>query len=237
MLVNKYQKMTGLNACFLICFICISSFALGQDKKPFSIDSSFHNSYYDAKEKIYQEQKNNKYDIVFFGNSITERGPWEELIGNNLKIGNRGIGGDNTFGMKARIADVVLMKPRKIFLMMGVNDISRNLSTDMILKNYEEIIRLIKNKSPKTKIYLQSTLPLNDNLLKYDYLKGKSQMILTLNSGIKSLAKKYRLVYVDLYNELGKGDVLLESYTVDGIHINRDGYVRWVDFLKKKKYL
>src|SRR5690606_7230421 len=105
-----------------------------------SQDSTYNNWYYVSRENLYQELKHLKYDVVFFGNSIAERGPWQELIGRKYKIGNRGIGGDNTFGMKARIADVVKSKPKKIFLMMGINDVGRGLHCAWSLQNYEEII-------------------------------------------------------------------------------------------------
>lgn len=224
------------------CLFIISSllcFTQGnaQEKKELSRDSTYNNWYYVSREKLYQGLKDTKTDLVFFGNSITERGPWQELIGGKLKIGNRGIGGDNTFGMKARVADVVKTKPKKIFLMMGINDIGRGLPTEWTLKNYEEVIQIIKKNSPKTKIYVQSTLPLNEDVLKYDYLKGKAQAIRDLNTGIQELASKYKLTYVALSNVLGEGDKLLEKYTSDGIHINTEGYIRWVEYLKAKQYL
>ncbi|MBD1424858.1 GDSL-type esterase/lipase family protein [Sphingobacterium arenae] len=205
-----------------------------QDK---SQDSTYSNWYYEGREKLYQALKGKKYDVIFFGNSITERGPWQELVGRRYKVGNRGIGGDNTFGMKARIADVMKSKPKKVFLMMGINDIGRGLPTAWSLQNYEEIIRIIQRKSPKTKIYLQSILPLNEDILKYDYLKGKEEMVKALDNGIEALIHEYNLTYVDVKEVLADGYVLKKEYTTDGIHINTDAYIRWVEYLKEKKYL
>jgi len=202
-----------------------------------SQDSTYSNWYYLSREKLYQELKYVKYDVIFFGNSITERGPWQELVGRKYKVGNRGIGGDNTFGMKARIADVVGTKPKKIFLMMGINDVGRGLSTDWTLKNYEEIIRIIQEQSPKTKIYIQSILPMNEEVLKYDYLKGKEDMIRTLNRGIEELVRQYHLTYVNVKEWLADGYILKKEYTLDGIHVNTDAYIRWVQYLKEHKYL
>lgn len=202
-----------------------------------ALDSTYNNWYYDSRELLYQQLKGTPYDIVFFGNSITERGPWEELIGKRYVIGNRGIGGDNTFGMKARIADVMLSKPKKIFLMMGINDIGRGLPTSVILENYEQIIRIIKTQSPKTKIYVQSTLHMNEQLLTADYLKNKEQMVNALNEGIRVLTKKYNLPYINLNEVLADNGKLLKKYTMDGIHVNTDAYIHWVKFLKENKYL
>ncbi|MCT1523029.1 GDSL-type esterase/lipase family protein [Sphingobacterium hotanense] len=227
------MRASFLLLTILLCF----NKGFAQEKRDLSRDSSYNNWYYESREKLYQGLKNTKTDIVFFGNSITERGPWQELIAGKHRIGNRGIGGDNTFGMKARVADVVKTKPSKIFLMMGINDIGRGLPTAWSLKNYEEIILTIKKHSPKTKIYVQSTLPMNDELLKYDYLKGKEQLIRDLNAGIQKLATTYNLTYVELSDVLGENGILNKNYTSDGIHINTDGYIHWVDYLKAKKYL
>ncbi|NGM60793.1 GDSL family lipase [Sphingobacterium sp. SGG-5] len=202
-----------------------------------SQDSTYNNWYYASREKLYQELKHLRYDVVFFGNSITERGSWQELIGRKYKVGNRGIGGDNTFGMKARIADVVKSKPKKIFLMMGINDVGRGLPTAWSLQNYEEIIHIIRKESPKTKIYLQSVLPLNEHVLKYDYLLGKEERVRSLNKGIETLTRKYNITYVNVKEALADGYVLKEEYTIDGIHINTDAYIRWVEYLKAHKYL
>ena len=207
-----------------------------QAAKDMSRDSSYNNWYYDSREKLYQGLKGQKVDIVFFGNSITERGNWHELFP-TYKIANRGIGGDNTFGMKARIADVMLSKPKKIFLMMGINDIGRGHSTAWTLKNYEEIIQIIKKKSPKTKIYLQSTLPLNEPKIQYDYQRGREQNIRALNEGIVQLAKKYKLQYVNVKEVLADDYLLKSEYTEDGIHVNTAAYIKWANYLKEKKYL
>ncbi|SMG40726.1 GDSL-type esterase/lipase family protein [Sphingobacterium psychroaquaticum] len=219
--------------CALLSFIGTRA----QDKLKLSADSGYHNWYYESREKLYQGLKDRSYDVVFFGNSITERGPWQELIGRKYKVGNRGIGGDNTFGMKARIADVAKLKPKKIFLMMGINDVGRGLPTAWSLKNYEEVIQTIQQISPRTKIYVQSTLPLNEKVLKYDYLFHKEAMVRALNDGVLKLAQRYKLTYVDVKEVLADDHVLKADYTMDGIHINTDGYLVWVKYLKDKKYL
>ncbi|MGC4234649.1 MAG: GDSL-type esterase/lipase family protein [Niabella sp.] len=210
--------------------------AISQEKKA-SADSTFDNWYYVSREKLYQRLKGVKYDIIFFGNSITENGPWQELVGRKYKVGNRGIGGDNTFGMKARIADVALSKPKKIFLMMGINDIGRGLPASWILANYESIIQIIQKVSPKTRIYVQSVLPLNETVLKYDYLLNSEKAIRDLNTAIRNIAGKYGLVYVDVKEVLADEYMLKKEFTQDGIHVNTEAYIRWVQYLRDKKYL
>lgn len=121
--------------------------------------------------------------------------------------------------------------------MMGINDVGRGLPTAAILKNYEEIIETIRTESPKTKIYIQSVLPMNESRLAYDYLKGKESMVRALGEGAKAIADKYKLTYVDVKSVLANDYVLKEKYTADGIHLNTEAYIEWVKFLKDKRYL
>jgi lysophospholipase L1-like esterase len=52
------------------------------------------------------------------------------------------------------------------------------------------------------------------------------------------MARDTRATYVDLWpivvNEKGQLDA---SLTGDGLHLNQQGYERWVAFLKRKGYL
>mgnify|MGYP000061554644 CR=1 FL=1 len=65
-------------------------------------------------------------EIIFLGNSITDIGEWTE-VWQDIHVKNRGISGDNTFGVLARLDEVVSSKPSKIFIMIGINDISKNI--------------------------------------------------------------------------------------------------------------
>jgi lysophospholipase L1-like esterase len=201
------------------------------------IDSSYNNIYYQGRMELFENLPLPKKSIVFLGNSITERGEWHELIPDKI-IMNRGIGGDNTFGVRARLAPIVKSQPKKIFLLIGINDIGRGLPVDVIATNYRKIIEHVKKGSPKTSLYVQSVLPMNDDILKADYLKNKGHLIVQLNQEIQKLAAEYDLHYINLYEEFNSGQGKLKpELTMDGIHIRPAAYVLWVDYLKRKKYL
>ena len=61
--------------------------------------------------------------IVFLGNSITQGllRHTDKLIGNNIV--NRGISGDHTDGVSARLKEVIHYKPKAVFILIGVNDL------------------------------------------------------------------------------------------------------------------
>jgi lysophospholipase L1-like esterase len=202
-----------------------------------AIDSNFNNSYYQGRMELFNSLPVEKNAIVFLGNSITERGAWSELLPGKAVL-NRGIGGDITFGVLARLNEIVKSSPKKLFLLIGINDLSRGIPTDIILRNYEKIINQVKQRSPSTKIYVQSVLPLNDAVLQYDYLKNKKQLILKLNDGIKTIATRMKVSYIDLHPVFADTNGNLKNgLTDDGIHLKPAAYVLWVDYLKKNKYL
>jgi len=201
------------------------------------IDSSYNNTYYQGRMELFESLPVPKKSIVFLGNSITERGMWHELLPGKVTM-NRGIGGDNTFGVLARIAPIISSTPAKVFILIGINDIGRGLPVDVIANNYENMIVQFQKGTPKTKLYLQSVLPMNDDILKADYLKSKGYLIIQLNEKITALAKKYNLTYINLHEVFNDGNNNLKpELTMDGIHIKPAAYVLWVNYLKRKKYL
>ena len=81
---------------------------------------------------------------------------------------------------------------------------------------------LIKQKSPETKLFIQSILPTDnrENLQIVD--------ILSINAGLKNLTEKYNLTYINLFDLLKTKENNLDTiYTFDGLHVNGKGYLIW----------
>jgi len=77
-------------------------------------------------------------------------------------------------------------------------------------------------------LYLQSVLPINEQVIWYDYMKNKSERIVQLNEKLKPIAKEERIPYLDLYSKFAdKKGQLLPEYTADGIHLSAAGYLKW----------
>lgn len=58
-------------------------------------------------------------DVIFLGDSITDKCEWTELL-ENPNIKNRGISGDTTERILNRLDEIVESKPKQIFLMVGI---------------------------------------------------------------------------------------------------------------------
>ncbi|MBB5438190.1 lysophospholipase L1-like esterase [Pedobacter sp. AK017] len=177
-----------------------------------------------------------KKDFVFLGNSITAGTNWAKLLDlPNAK--NRGISGDITFGVLERLDQVISGKPAKVFVLIGINDISRNIPDSLILRNYKNIISRIKTGSKKTKIYFYTLLPVNASFNKFKNHYGKDEHILWLNSEIRKLADK-KVTVIDLYTHFIDGENHLKAnLTHDGLHLKPEGYQVWAEVLKNGGYL
>jgi len=59
---------------------------------------------------------------------------------NDSTVINRGIGGDITFDVLQRLDDVIKRKPSKLFILIGINDIGKDIPDAVIADNYRKII-------------------------------------------------------------------------------------------------
>ncbi len=168
--------------------------------------------------------------IVMLGNSITAGGEWSELL-NNPNILNRGIPGDHCDGMRQRLDEVLRHQPTKIFLMAGINDLAF-ISPAQTWPKYERLVNEILTKSPDTKLYLQSILPVN-NLVSPTPVDNDD--VRTLNKQIRQFAQAKNLIFIDLYAVMQDLDGNLDAaYTQDGIHLNGAAYVKWAAVINEE---
>lgn len=175
--------------------------------------------------------------IMFLGNSITEEANWKKLLKDSTII-NRGISGDITFGLLNRTEDVIKRKPAKLFILIGINDLFKEIPDEVILQNILSLVRQVKSGSPKTAVFIQSILPVNKSFKNFPRNYDKEDHIITINSQLKKLNKHFGYTYIDLYNQFTNGNLQLdEKYSYDGLHLNAAGYLHWSEILKTSKYL
>lgn len=172
-------------------------------------------------------------DIVFLGNSITDGGHFNELF-EMPNIKNRGISSDVIDGVAKRLTQVTKGHPAKIFLLIGINDVAQNVSAPKLIKKYEDLVDSIISQSPETKLYLQSVMPVNHSFKRYKTLYGKDKVIIDFNKGIKEIAEKKGVTYIDLWPMLADSEGRLKrAYTNDGLHLSGAGYKAWTKGIDK----
>lgn len=218
---------------FTLCFILVVSIVRGQAK---TWDSTFRPANWKRQVEQFKAYPDSKKDIIFLGNSITAGVDWAELL-QNPHVRNRGISSDISFGVLDRLSEVTEGKPAKVFILIGINDISRNVPDSVILNNYQRMISRIKTESPSTKIYFQTILPVNNEFTARGQF-NKDEHILFVNQELKKITEREKVCLIDLHPEfLGADNKLDKKYTYDGLHLNPTGYSHWAEILKKGKYL
>ena len=192
-----------------------------------------YSTFYYQRATLFEELPVTSKDIIFLGNSITNGGEWAELL-NNKHVKNRGISGDVCMGVYDRLDAILKGKPAKIFLLIGINDVSRGTPADTIVNRIGKIVKKIKKNSPKTKLYLQSILPVTDHYKMFGNHTRHWQMVKGINEKLVGLAESEKVTYIDLYSHFvdsvtGKMNV---QYSNDGLHLLGKGYLKWAEIVK-----
>jgi lysophospholipase L1-like esterase len=187
---------------------------------------------YALKTGQFRSYPNSSKDIIFLGNSITAGTDWAELLG-NPNCRNRGISGDITFGILGRLDEVTEGKPAKVFILIGINDIQWNTPDSIIINNYREIVNRIKKESPKTKIYVQTMLPVNNTFTQFKNHYNKDEHIAAVNDGYRKIAAEAGATLIELNKPFQDSEgKLKKELTMDGLHLNAEGYKLWAGLLK-----
>ncbi len=219
----------GLNLLFILIigltFIKFDKVDAGGKKSIAAKRTGFH---YFERTTLFNELPIPQGSIVFLGDSLTFRTEWSELFPGKNVI-NRGIGSDTTAGVLERLDNVVAAQPKQVFLLIGVNDLKYH-SVSATIQNYSKIVNWIQSESPRTEIFVQSLLPINNK--KYGKILSNDK-IKKMNTELRSLAKNTGVQYIDLYSIFAENDQLPEKYTVDGIHLTGKGYILWKEAIKE----
>ena len=188
--------------------------------------------YYARRATLFEELPIGKKDIVMLGNSLTDGGEFNELL-NNRHVKNRGIVGDIVQGLIDRIDPIIKGQPKKLFILTGVNDISHDVGADSIARAMEKLIVMVKQGSPRTKIYLQSLLPFNNDVREWKLLKGRDHVVVEANALLEQVARRQGVTWINLYplfvDDQGR---LRADLTNDGLHLMGKGYLIWRDAIE-----
>ncbi len=189
--------------------------------------------YWDRKSSLFEILPIRGEDIVMLGNSITDGGEFSELFGiHNIK--NRGISSDVITGVEKRLGQVTAGHPAKIFLLIGINDVSHGHSVATLAERYARLVKKIREQSPDTRLYIQSVMPIDNDYRRYKGLFGKEKTIRDFNVRIKEIAAGNGAEYIDLWPTLAGADgKLKKEYTNDGLHLNGAGYRAWTRAIEK----
>lgn len=224
----KYFVVAGLATAFLWIF-----FVFGKEvKKRWIVYVTLHSSHWEKRYKEMQQIRPGRYKTIFLGNSLTEMFYLGAYF-NDTTLLNCGIVGDFTEGLLKRVSLITRLKPSKLFIEIGINDMIEQISLNEINTNYKQLIRIIQEESQSTKIYIQSNLPVIINrpsLLTSD--EDVNNAVRKQNENLKKLAAETNCVYIDIYQEFSKEKDKESLFSWDGVHLTDKAYMIWSKKLK-----
>ena len=167
-------------------------------------------------------------DIIFIGDSIIEYYPLQELLETSKTIVNRGIRGYQT-GLLRENLDAHLYGDAvdQIVLLIGTNDIGKDVPMNEALNNLESVIQTISRDYPLSQIKLVSILPVNESTdFKQTVYIRTNEKIKAWNQAYQDLASAYMQVeYIPVFDSfLDEAGQLKPTYTTDGLHLSVAGY-------------
>ena len=178
--------------------------------------------------------------IIFIGDSIIEYYPLQELLGTSKTIVNRGIRGYQT-GLLLDNLDAHLYGDAvdQIVLLIGTNDIGKDVPMSQALGNLESVIQSISRDYPLSQIKLVSILPVHqgEEYKQTVYIRT-NEKIKAWNQTYQELASAYMQVeYVSVFEKLLDQEGQLKSdYTTDGLHLSVSGYQALSETLKTRLF-
>ncbi|MBH8556020.1 G-D-S-L family lipolytic protein [Nostocaceae cyanobacterium CENA357] len=155
-----------------------------------------------------------------------------ELLPEDRNWLNQAISGEISDGLLKRLGLFDSTQPEVIFVMIGINDLIRGISDEVILDNQRQIMNYLRRMHPKTQIVIQSILPHGGEEATWE---GREKLqaisnsrIRQLNQQLQGIAARRGVKYLDLYplfaNQQGN---LRREFTTDGLHLSPAGYIVW----------
>jgi lysophospholipase L1-like esterase len=194
----------------------------------------------ETQEKLKRYKILNQYvktgQVLFTGSSLMEQFPIYEFIQDyDIKetIYNRGVGGFTTALMSEYMEIMVYeLKPSKVFLNIGTNDLNApDYIEEALMERCESIVRQIQKHLPECKIYYMAYYPVNGE---YDFGDENMKQVLKIrtndrireaNAALEQMAARNNINFINVNKNLydGNGN-LKQEYSIEGMHIYPDGY-------------
>lgn len=175
--------------------------------------------------------------IVFAGDSLIQTFEWGEYFSipdSDVVIVNRGIGGDTIDQLidRSRVTFLGDHGPEKIFIMVGVNDVSEKVgeeefSPESVARKYRALLEAASAQVAPERICVHSILP----------VRGKKAFmnpaIRAVNTSLESYTNRKGFCYIDAHKKFADATGQLNARYAfeDGLHLSAEGYRLWLEIL------
>ncbi|MGL4739581.1 MAG: GDSL-type esterase/lipase family protein [Sarcina sp.] len=161
---------------------------------------------------------------VFLGDSQTEGLEVYNILNPTSVVALKG---GNLVTAKNSMQTLKNLSPSTVFILYGMNDILiYENDINSFIKDYEILIKEIKNTVPEGKIVVNAILPVNSNVLQN---RPIYQNINKYNIELEKLCSALNVPFVNSSSLLSNDKNLFEG---DGMHLKPEFYTKWLNILK-----
>ena len=147
------------------------------------------------------------------------------------------VGGENVIsityqGEKMRPEDVLAaIKPKRVFIMLGLNEIGVSGGVNWTINNYGKLIKNIRSKCPDIEIFIQSVSPIWIGGEKYGLTVERIDQF---NVKLEQFCKDNGCYYINVAQVLKdeNGGLKTEYCSDKYIHLTTAGIEAWIAYLK-----
>lgn len=166
-----------------------------------------------------------KYYDLMLGSSTIKRLNKNKYLACGIWL-NRGIGNSTISNLNNYIEMTYLeIKPSKILLYAGENDISRGASVDETIDSYRKLIQILFDTYPDSEIH---TIAIKPSPNRHEYWKE----FIIFNDAVEKISNKVDRLY---FHQLPKGqpEYSAASFISDGVHLTNEGYYTFTSGFNK----
>lgn len=179
---------------------------------------------------------NAKYDSSFFNNTVFIGDSVTKGIEDYVMLKNVNVVANNgqTMIRFDKISGKVgQYKPKKIFILLGTNDLLNGIGSEKFVLDYESYLKVLRKEAPNAKIYIESILPVEDFVEKEKPLLANSR-IDEFNLALKNMRKDSNEEFIDIASAFknSKG-CMYSGFTSEGIHLKYNYYNIWFNYLQE----
>ncbi len=164
--------------------------------------------------------------IIFAGDSQTEFGNWYDLFGGAWAVRNCGLAA-------AKIADVTQLvpaigdpHPQTVVLWCGSNNLGHHDRRDACLRDYEALLAAVRLHLHPESILVLSVMPVRESAVDRAAHQFNGELV-QFNRELAACCRQHQVEFLEVTSAVaGENGGLAEALTVDGLHLNAEGYRR-----------
>lgn len=166
--------------------------------------------------------------VLFIGDSQTYGLSFNKFVPSSRVAAKIGLSLDKAITYPDIINKVSSLKPQKIFMLFGHNDIYPSTEYTDFTAKYLKLVKKIRALSPKSRIYIESVTPVSESA-QYRYPYTTNPKIYKCNAALENMADENKLTYLNIVS-------LVESKYLrsDGVHLKAEFYPVLLKYLSTK---